>query len=222
MKYTVVLFDLDGTLTDPGEGITNSVMYSLKKSGIEVPDRSILYRFIGPPLHESYENYFSFSHEQAMEAVGYYREYYAEKGIFENGVYEGIRPMLETLKENGVLCLVATSKPEKYARQIVEHYELADYFYYVAGACMDGSRTDKAEVIAYALEQLPANTDQSRVLMVGDRLHDIVGAKKNRIDSVGVLFGYGSERELKEAGADYLAANAEELTAIILGEWRKK
>lgn len=222
MKYTVVLFDLDGTLTDPGEGITNSVMYSLKKNGIEVPDRSTLYRFIGPPLHESYENYFSFSHEQAMEAVGYYREYYAEKGIFENGVYEGIRSMLETLKEKGVLCLVATSKPEKYARQIVEHYELADYLYYVAGACMDGSRTDKAEVIAYALEQLPANTDQSRVLMVGDRLHDIAGAKKNRIDSVGVLFGYGSERELKEAGADYLAANAEELTAIILGEWRKE
>lgn len=221
MNYTVVLFDLDGTLTDPGEGITNSVMYSLKKKGIEVPDRSTLYRFIGPPLHESYENYFSFSHEQAMEAVGYYREYYAEKGIFENGVYEGIRSMLATLKEKGVLCLVATSKPEKYARQIVEHYELADYFYYVAGACMDGSRTDKAEVIAYALEQIPGDTDQSRVLMVGDRLHDIVGAKKNRIDSVGVLFGYGSEQELKEAGADYLAANTEELTAIIVGEWRK-
>lgn len=222
MKYTVVLFDLDGTLTDPGEGITNSVMYSLKKKGIEVTDRSTLYRFIGPPLHESYENYFSFSHEQAMEAVGYYREYYAEKGIFENGVYEGIRSMLETLKEKGVLCLVATSKPEKYARQIVEHYGLADYFYYVAGACMDGSRTDKAEVIAYALEQIPGDTDQSRVLMVGDRLHDIVGAKKNRIDSVGVLFGYGSEQELKEAGADYLAADVEELTAIISGEWRNE
>lgn len=222
MKYTVVLFDLDGTLTDPGEGITNSVMYSLKKYGIEVTDRSTLYRFIGPPLHESFENYFSFSHEKAMEAVGYYREYYAEKGIFENGVYEGIRPMLDTLKEKGVLCLVATSKPEKYARQILEHYELADYFRYVAGAGMDGSRTDKAEVIAYALEHMPENTDQYRILMVGDRLHDIVGAQKNRIDSVGVLFGYGSEQELKEAGADYLAKNTEELIGIILGERRKE
>lgn len=218
MKYTVVLFDLDGTLTDPGEGITNSVMYSLKKYGIEVTERSTLYCFIGPPLHESYKKYFLFSHEQAREAIGYYREYYAEKGIFENSVYEGIRPMLETLKEKGVLCLLATSKPEKYARQILEHYELSDYFYYVAGAGMDGSRTDKAEVISYALEHMPGNTDQSRILMVGDRLHDIAGAKKNRIDSVGVLFGYGSEQELKEAGADYLAANVEELTGIILGE----
>lgn len=213
----IVLFDLDGTLTDPGEGITNSVMYSLKKYGIEVTDRSTLYRFIGPPLHESYETYFSFSHEQAMEAVGYYREYYKDRGIFENGVYEGIRPMLQTLKENGVLCLVATSKPEEYARQILDHYELADYFYYVAGANMDGSRTDKAEVIAYALEQLPEGVDPSRILMVGDRLHDIVGAKKNQIASVGVLFGYGSEQELTDAGADHLAETPEALIGIVLG-----
>lgn len=215
MNDTIVLFDLDGTLTDPGEGITNSVMYSLKKYGIEVADRSTLYKFIGPPLHESYENYFSFSHEQAMEAVGYYREYYADRGIFENGVYEGIQPMLQTLKEQGVLCLVATSKPEKYARQILEHYDLLQYFYYVAGAHMDGSRTDKAEVIAYALEQVPEKTDRSRILMVGDRLHDIAGAKKNQLDSIGVLFGYGSEKELREAGADYLAEDPEELIRII-------
>lgn len=215
MSDTIVLFDLDGTLTDPGEGITNSVMYSLEKYGIEVADRSTLYRFIGPPLHESYENYFSFSHEQAMEAVDYYREYYTDKGIFENRVYEGIRPMLQTLKEQGVLCLVATSKPEKYARRILEHYDLADYFYYVAGANMDGSRTDKAEVIAYALEQVTDKADRSRILMVGDRLHDIAGAKKNQIDSVGVLFGYGSEQELREAGADYLAEDPEELIRII-------
>ena len=221
MSDTIVLFDLDGTLTDPGEGITNSIRYSLKKYGIEAADRSTLYRFIGPPLHESYETYFSFSHEQAMEAVGYYREYYAEKGIFENGVYEGIRPMLQTLKEEGVLCLVATSKPEKYARQILEHYDLAEYFYYVAGSNMDGSRTDKAEVIAYALEQVPEKMDRSRILMVGDRLHDIAGAKKNELKSVGVLFGYGGEQELREAGADYLAKDPEELTGIIVAaDWQ--
>lgn len=214
MNYAVVLFDLDGTLTDPGEGITNSVMYSLRKYGIEVTDRRTLYRFIGPPLHESYENYFSFTHEQAMEAVGYYREYYADKGIFENGIYEGIRPMLQALREKGICCLVATSKPEEYARQILEHYDLADYFYYVAGAEMDGSRTDKAEVIAYALEQVPEEVDRARVLMVGDRLHDIAGAKKNQIDSAGVLFGYGSEKELREAGADYLVKTPEDLLKI--------
>lgn len=218
MKYPVVLFDLDGTLTDPGEGITNSVMYSLKKYGIDVPDRSSLYKFIGPPLHESYETYYSFSHEQAMEAVGYYREYYGEKGIFENRVYEGIEKMLCTLQKKGVLCLVATSKPEKYARQILEHYGLTGYFYFVAGANMDGTRTDKAEVIAYALEQIPGKFDRTQILMVGDRLHDVKGARKNQLDSAGVLFGYGSEQELKEAGADYLVENPQELLTLVLGE----
>lgn len=218
MKYQVVLFDLDGTLTDPGEGITNSVMYSLKKYGINVPDRTSLYKFIGPPLHESYENYYSFSREQAMEAVGFYREYYGEKGILENLVYDGIEKMLISLREKGVLCLVATSKPEKYARQILEHFELIDYFHFVAGANMDGTRTDKAEVIAYALEQVPEQYDRSEILMVGDRSHDIEGARKNRLDSAGVLFGYGSEQELKEAGADYLVETPLALTNLILEE----
>ncbi len=217
MKYAVVLFDLDGTLTDPGEGITNSVMYSLKKYGIDVTDRRTLYRFIGPPLHESYETYYSFSHEKAMEAVGYYREYYGEKGIFENVVYEGIEQMLRKLREKGVICLVVTSKPEHYARQILKHYQLANYFYFVAGANMDGSRTDKAEVIAYALEHIPEGYDRSQVLMVGDRMHDIEGAKKNQLDSAGVLFGYGSEEELEKAGACYLAENPNALLRIILG-----
>ena len=206
MRYPIVLFDLDGTLTNPGLGITNSVMYSLKKYGIEGQPRESLYRFIGPPLHESYEKFYSFSREQAMQAVSYYREYYEEKGMFENEVYQG------------VLCLVATSKPEIYAKKILDYYELSNYFYYIAGANMDGTRTDKAEVIAYALKQIPAEYNNKKVLMVGDRSHDIIGAKKNGIDCAGVLFGYGSREELEEAGADFVADSVEAVKNIVFSD----
>lgn len=215
MRYPIVLFDLDGTLTNPGLGITNSVMYSLKKYGIEGQPRESLYRFIGPPLHESYEKFYSFSREQAMQAVSYYREYYEEKGMFENEVYPGIKELLRDLTKQGVLCLVATSKPEIYAKKILDYYELSNYFYYIAGANMDGTRTDKAEVIAYALKQIPAEYSNKKVLMVGDRSHDIIGAKKNGIDCAGVLFGYGSREELKEAGADFIADSVEAVRNIV-------
>lgn len=215
MKYQVVLFDLDGTLTDPGEGITNSVAYSLKRYGIKVENRSELYKFIGPPLIESYEKYYGFSHEQAVEAVEIYREYYADKGIYENEVYTGIEALLRKLKEQKILCLVATSKPELYAREIIRHFRLEDYFYYVAGANMDESRTNKAEVIAYALAQLPEEINTEKIIMVGDRLHDIRGARENGLDSIGVLFGYGSEEELKQAGATYLVKKPEQVFYIL-------
>lgn len=216
MRYPIVLFDLDGTLTNPGLGITNSVMYSLEKYGIEGQSRESLYRFIGPPLHESYEKFYSFSREQAMQAVSYYREYYEEKGMFENEVYPGIKELLCGLTKQGVLCLVATSKPEIYAKKILDYYELSNYFYYIAGANMDGTRTDKAEVIAYALKQIPAEYNNKKILMVGDRSHDIIGAKKNGIDAAGVLFGYGSREELEEAGADFIADSVEAVRNIIL------
>ena len=196
MRYPIVLFDLDGTLTNPGLGITNSVMYSLKKYGIEGQPRESLYRFIGPPLHESYEKFYSFSREQAMQAVSYYREYYEEKGMFENEVYPGIKQLLRDLI-------------------ILDYYELSNYFYYIAGANMDGTRTDKAEVIAYALKQIPAEYNNKKVLMVGDRSHDIIGAKKNGIDCAGVLFGYGSREELEEAGADFVADSVEAVRNIV-------
>lgn len=138
MRYPIVLFDLDGTLTNPGLGITNSVMYSLKKYGIEGQPRESLYRFIGPPLHESYEKFYSFSREQAIQAVSYYREYYEEKGMFENEVYPGIKELLRVLTKQGILCLVATSKPEIYAKKILDYYELSNYFYYIAGAKKNG------------------------------------------------------------------------------------
>ena len=173
--YDVILFDLDGTLTDSALGITNSVAYSLKKYGIEVADRTELYKFIGPPLQESFEKYYSFSPEEAKRAVEYYREYYREKGIFENVVYEGIESLLKMLYASGKTLLVATSKPEEFAKTILKHFNLEKYFTYIAGANMDGTRTKKDEVICYALQNGHIS-DRSKVLMVGDREHDILGA----------------------------------------------
>ncbi len=214
-KYDVILFDLDGTLTDPAIGITNSVMHSLKKYGIEVVDRTELYKFIGPPLHESYEKFYGFSADEALRAVEHYREYYRVKGIYENLVYDGIEELLVKLNENGKKVILATSKPEIFAREILRYFGLDKYFYYAAGANLDGSRTDKAEVIAYALEA-GGVSDKSSVVMVGDREHDIIGANKNGIDSIGVLFGYGSRAELENAGATYIAKTVCDIGNLIL------
>lgn len=213
-NYDVILFDLDGTLTDPGEGITNSVAHSLKKYGIDVKDKTSLYKFIGPPLHESYEVYYGFSREEALKAVDYYREYYRVKGIYENKVYDGIENMLETLYKSGKKIILATSKPEVFAKEILRHFGLSKYFTYVAGANLDGTMTDKAEVVEYALTEGGVN-DRSSAVMIGDRKHDIIGAKKNGIDSIGVLFGYGSRVELETAGADYIAENTVDILKII-------
>lgn len=213
--YQTVLFDLDGTLTDPGEGITNSVVYALKKYGIQVPDKTELYKFIGPPLHESFQVFYGFSKEKALKAVDYYREYYSKTGIFENKVYDGIKETLHTLKDSGRILIVATSKPEKFAKQILEHFHLAECFSFTAGANMDGTRTKKDEVISYALNSCRI-TEYSDVVMVGDREHDIQGAAKCHIDSIGVLYGYGTQQELKDAGANHLAEYPKDICKYIL------
>ena len=213
-KYDVVLFDLDGTLTDPATGITNSVMYALKKYGITVDDRRELYKFIGPPLHESFEVFYGFSHEEAFKAVEYYREYYRDKGIYENTVYNGVETLLKELSEGGKKIILATSKPEVFAREILRYFNLDKYFYYVAGANLDGSRTNKAEVIEYALREGKI-TDKSSAVMIGDREHDIIGANRIGLDSIGVLFGYGSREELETAGATYIAEKVEEISEYL-------
>lgn len=213
--YRYALFDLDGTLTDPGEGITKSVQYALAKFGIIVENRSELFCFIGPPLHESFEVYYGFSRADAMRAVDAYREYYAVKGIFENKVYEGIRECLATLQASGVRICLATSKPEFYAKQILEHFELSQYFTAVAGSNMDGSRTKKAEVVERALSLL-GNPDVRGCVMIGDREHDALGGRAHGLDALGVTFGYGSEQELQAAGARYIANTPAEITGIIL------
>lgn len=212
--YQTILFDLDGTLTDPGVGITNSVAYALEKYGISTGGRGELYRFIGPPLQDSFERFYGFSKEKAKQAVAYYREYYQDKGIYENRLYEGMDRFLKELSDAGKTLLVATSKPEEFAVRILEHFDIFKYFTYVAGATMDGTRSRKEDVIAYALKAANVENRQEAV-MVGDREYDIAGAKKEGLCSIGVLYGYGSRQELEAAGADHVVERLEEIVQIV-------
>ncbi len=213
--YSTVLFDLDGTLTDPGEGITNSVAYALGRYGIEVGDKKSLYSFIGPPLKDSFMKYYGFSSEKAMEAITVYREYFRDKGIFENEVYEGIPDLLGKIKASGRKIVLATSKPEEFAVRILEHFDLMKYFDVVAGASMDEKRNKKGDVIKYALQK--GDLAEDSCVMIGDREHDISGAKENALPSIGVLYGYGSREELEKAGADYIAEAVDDIYAILEG-----
>ena len=217
MGRRYILFDLDGTLTDPGLGITRSVQYALRTYGIEEPDLTKLYPFIGPPLKDSFMNYYGFSEEQATEAIGRYREYFTVKGMFENVVYDGIPGMLTRLKEAQAALLVATSKPEEFAVQILRHFGLYHFFDFVGGASMDEVRVRKGEVIGYTLRRAGV-TDREKVIMVGDREHDVLGARENGLDCVGVLFGYGSRKELEEVGAHHIVETVRELTEYLLKE----
>lgn len=210
-----LLFDLDGTLTDPGEGITNSVAHALRRSGLEPPAREALYPFIGPPLMDSFRRFYGFSDEQARRAVECYREYYRDRGIFENRLYSGIPELLAALRQAGCRLVLATSKPEAFAVQILEHFGIVEDFFLMAGAAMDESRTRKDEVIAYALRRAGAAPEQCR--MIGDREYDVLGAKAHGIPAIGVLYGYGSREELEHAGAAAIAASVQELRALLLG-----
>ena len=202
--YQYLLFDLDGTLTDPGIGITNSVIYALHKFDLEVSDPTVLYKFIGPPLKDSFKKYYGFSDEQSGLAIRYYRESFKKRGMFENEVYDGIQDLLKQLKSDGKTLIVATSKPEAFAVEILQHFDLYDYFNFVAGATMNDVRNKKADIIRYALETCHI-TNKSSAIMIGDREHDIIGANENGLDSIGVLFGYGTIDELKNAGATFIA-----------------
>lgn len=214
MKKTHVIFDLDGTLTDPMIGITKSVQYALRRYGIEEPDLNKLTPFIGPPLTDSFQKYYSFSPAQSREAVLVYREYFTERGIFENEEIPGIREMLNGLRAAGKQLFVATSKPELFARRIIRHFQMEDYFLFVGGADMEETRVKKGDVIRYVMEEKKITAETA--VMVGDREHDIIGAKENGLESIGVLFGYGSREELEEAGADQIAADAGELLKLLL------
>lgn len=211
--YDILLFDLDGTLTDPAEGITNSVMHALGKWGISVSERRELYSFIGPPLVDSFMKYYGFSRKDAELSVEYYREYFRDRGLFENSVYPDTVATLSELKRRGKKLIVATSKPEVFAKRILEHFKLDGYFDLIVGATMDSSRVKKGDVIAYALEAFGA-PKRSRCLMIGDREHDILGAKENGIASLGVLCGYGDRTELSEAGADFIVENLGDVLSL--------
>ena len=204
------LFDLDGTIIDPKVGITSSVQYGLKKMGYEdVPSSDELEWFIGPPLHESFKIHMNSDDEQAFKAVECYRENYRVKGIFECTLYSGIEKLLQELISNNKKIYLATSKPHVYAKQILEHFKIDQYFDGIYGSEFDGTRTNKAELIQYVIEK--ENLQRSETIMIGDREHDIIGAVKNKITSCGVTYGYGSHEELKKAGADFTINTPAEL-----------
>ena len=213
--FAYCFFDLDGTITDPKIGITSSVAYALEKYGISVEDKDELTTFIGPPLHESFCKYFGFSNMAAYDAVDKYREYYKAQGIFENYLYDGMADLLRDLQKAGTKVVMATSKPEVFARQIAEYFHIDGYFSCITGSELDGTRVAKDEVIACAMQRMGMQ-DASGAVMIGDRMHDIVGAKKNSMESIGVLYGYGSRQELEEAGAGRIVCSVAELREMLL------
>lgn len=211
--YQYYFFDLDGTLVDSEKGIVNSIKYVLEKYQIRDYDMETLRKFIGPPLGESFQKYFGFQREETAKLIEGYREYYTAGGMYEAEVYDGIEELLKSLKEEGKTLAVATSKPEAFARQILERFGLASYFDCIAGASMDESRVKKDEVLADALSRCRIQ-DKEQAVMIGDRENDILGAKRNGLDSIGILFGFGSRQELEDAGADYIAGTADEIKRI--------
>lgn len=213
MASTSFFFDLDGTVTDSKQGIINSVLYALGHFGIRARADSLLF-FIGPPLKQSFARYFPGDSSQVALAVEKYREYFRRQGMFENQVYPGVPQMLERLVAQGHKLYLATSKPEIFARQIVDHFGLAPYFSFVAGAELNGSRNDKVDVLRYALQETGA--DGAHALMIGDRFHDIVGGHAVGMKTVGVLYGYGSRQELESVHADYLCSTISDLQTTLL------
>lgn len=214
MNKKYLLFDLDGTLTDPKEGITKSVRHALRAYGIEVKDLDDLCCFIGPPLKESFMNFYDFREEDAVNAISVFREYFSEKGLFENRAYEGIGTVLKALRDSGKKMYVASSKPEVFVRQILKHFHLDSYFLFMGGADLEEVRVKKADVIRYVLEENGIR-DLENVVMIGDREHDILGARETGISSIGVLYGYGSRSELQKAGADALAETIFDLQNLV-------
>lgn len=214
-KYQYLFFDFDGTISDSAPGIVGSVLYTAGQMGVDPGDPKALLKFVGPPLPESFREHFGFSPAEIEQAVKHFRSYYREKGILENTMYEGMDKLLEAATRAGFACVIATSKPEPFARIIVERYGLTGYFRYIAGSTIEETRTKKDEVIAYALESCGI-TNPSAVLMIGDRRHDVLGAQKNGIDCVGVLYGYGSREELEGAGAIAIAETVPALQDYLL------
>ena len=215
MKFKNIFFDLDGTLTDPFEGISNSVNYALGKMNLPLADINTLRRFIGPPLSDSFMS-LGLTLTQAKQAIGYYREYYSEKGIFENIPYAGIGNLLQKLKENGFNCIVATSKPRNFAVGVLEHFELAKYFDVVAGPELSQLHSEKKDIISEAVFCLGI-TETHDCLMVGDRIFDVNGAHLCNISAAGVLWGYGTRDELVGACAEYIVEDIPELEKLLLG-----
>ena len=210
-----LLFDLDGTLTNPQEGITKCVQHALRAFQIDEPDLEKLIPFIGPPLIQSFMEFYQFTEEQAREAVAVYRERFGTVGLFENFPYPGISEMLKQLQAQGKILAVASSKPTIYVRRILEKFELAPYFQVIEGSNLDGTRVDKKEVIAEVLNQL-GNPSADQLLMIGDRKFDVIGAREMGFGCAGVRFGFASPGELEDSGAVFIADTVEELHQYLI------
>ncbi|MER1999407.1 MAG: HAD family hydrolase [Lysinibacillus sp.] len=216
MCYHTILFDLDGTLTDPKEGIVKSIQFALNHLKIDSPDEQTLASYIGPPLHETFRE-LGLNEAQTVEAITLYRQRFTTIGMYENEVYEGVEQMLQILREQGKQLAIATSKPLPFATEILRHFKLAQYFDVIAGSNLDGTNSLKADVIATALRQFDQPTP---AVMIGDRKHDIIGAKAHHLDSIGVTFGYGSEEELLQAGATSIVHSVQQLQdELVLKEY---
>ena len=211
MDKKAIFFDLDGTLTDSGEGIINCAILALEHFGLPIPDRETLRVFVGPPLHETFIK-FGVPADKADEAVAVYRSRYVPIGMFENAPYPGIRELLDALKKQGHKLYVATSKPEWMAQEILKKFQLDSYFDLICGATMDTSRTEKSQVIAYLLEQ---TGDVSHAIMVGDTKYDVIGASAHSIPTIGVSWGYGTVEDMQSAGAAAIAHTTQELLELL-------
>jgi len=215
MRYETVLFDLDGTLTDSAPGLIRSLNHALVKLGFPPEEDAVLRAFIGAPLDEIFGRTYGCDEARIADGVVFFREYFTAKGLFENAVFDGVEPMLQTLRAAGVRIGLATSKPEPFARRILEHFGLAPLFTFIGGSTMEETRTAKHEVIDYVLAAMGA--DASAAVMVGDRAYDVEGARRCGLDAVGALYGYGTRAELETAGAAYLAAAPRDVAAFVLG-----
>lgn len=214
--YQYLLFDLDGTLTNPKEGITKCVQYALRSFGIEEPDLDKLEPFIGPPLLDSFMEYYNMTPEQARTALEKYRERFRDIGIFENEVFPGVPEMLEILQKKRKKLVIASSKPEEYVLRILEKYGIRAFFHEVVGASMDEKRSAKADVIEEAFRRLQITEEKkAQVLMIGDRKHDVEGAKACGIRCLGVYVGFAKPGELEQAGADYIVHTVEEMSQFL-------
>lgn len=211
--FDTILFDLDGTLTNPFVGITGGILYALERLGYERPPREELTSFIGPPLFDEYQRRFGMDEATAREGVRLYREYYSAGGLFENELIEGAQELLKTLKARGKRVCLATSKPEEFARRILERFGILEYFDFVGGATMDGRIGTKAEVIELVLRETGASP--SDCVLVGDRFHDILGAHQTGMKCIAVLVGFGSREEFAEYGADFVAETLADVAELV-------
>jgi phosphoglycolate phosphatase len=209
MHYRNILFDLDGTLTDPREGITRSVQFALARLGIDEPDLRALEHFIGPPLLQCFMHSYELDEATAWQAVAHYRERFAEVGLYENRVFAGVDPLLQLLQAQGRRLYIATSKPTVFAEQIARHFDFARHFEVIYGSELDGTRADKVELIRHLLEQ--EGLSAADCLMIGDRKHDLIGARRNGLDAAAVGYGFGSAEELRAETPSYYFQSLAEL-----------